>query len=128
MKDRNEKKLSKKSRFPEEVKVKAVSDYRFDELTEEEILEKYQITRERLKEWNRWYQRTWLNPFYQQRMKKKEEEKENIVQLKKELEGTLKQLQDERLRVETLERLIKISERELGISLKKSFGKPRSWK
>jgi len=128
MKDRNEKKLSKKSKFPEEVKVKAVNQYRFGELTEEEILEEYQINREQLRRWNSWYQRTWLNPFYQQKMKKKEEEKQNIVQLRKELEATEKQLQDARLRIETLEHLIRISERELGISLKKSFGKKRSWK
>lgn len=111
-----------KSRHPAIFKKKVVEEYRMGIFTEAELCEKYELEAKQLRAWNRWYQHTYLNPFYQQKMQKKAEEEATITQLKKELAATHKRLEAAELRVTLLEKLIRVSEKALGISLKKNFG------
>lgn len=123
---RKKQKLFKKPKYSASLKAEAISAYRMGIYTQAEICEIYQITPQLLGNWNRWYQTTYLNPFYQQKMKKEAEEKETIKQLKEELEGLHQQLKDARLRITILEKLIQVAEKGLGISLKKNFGSRQS--
>lgn len=115
----------KKPRFPASLKRKIVQEYRVGMFTQAEICDRYQISPMQLGIWNRWYEHTYLNPYYKQAMKNREKQKDDIKRLKREADELYKLLNEARLSNEVLEQLIRVADRELGISLKKNFGSKR---
>jgi hypothetical protein len=116
--------------FPLRTKKKVVQLVSVGLLTEEQACQKFKITLKLLHEWQRWYDRYFVQPYLnpEPMAKKKLSDKEKIKLLERQLKESQQQLKYQKLKSEAYETMIEIAEEEFNIKIEKKSGARQSKK
>lgn len=116
--------------YPIRTKKQAVQMVAAGLLSEEEACQRFKISRRLLHQWQRWYDKFFMQPHVNPQLmaKKKLTDKEKIEQLQKQLKEAQQQLKYANLKKEAYETMIHIAEKELDINIEKKPGAKRSKK
>ncbi|MEK6482611.1 DUF1153 domain-containing protein, partial [Catalinimonas sp. 4WD22] len=113
--------------FPLRTKKKAVQFVATGLLSEEEACNKFSISLKLLHEWQRWYDRYFVQPYQNPdaMATKKLTDKEKIKLLERQLKESQQQAKYEKLKREAYETMINIAEEEFNIQIEKKRGAGR---
>ena len=121
-------KFSKKSYYPVRLRKKIIQSIDAGLFTPSQACEKYGLSTKLLRQWYRWYFKSFLQPHTNWLMKRKKDpeqqhspEKE-IASLKAQLKATQKALEEEKLKSRAYEIMIDIAEKELNVPVRKKSG------
>ncbi|WPP50923.1 DUF1153 domain-containing protein [Catalinimonas niigatensis] len=120
----------KKPYFPLKTKKKAVQLVSVGLLTEDQACQKFKISLKLLHEWQRWYDRYFVQPYQNPTAmaRKKLSDKEKIKLLESQLKESQQQAKYEKLKREAYETMINIAEEEFNIQIEKKRGARQSKK
>ena len=121
---------SSKPYYPIRLKKQAVQMVATELLSEDEACHKFKISRRLLHQWQRWYDKFFIQPHVnpQPMAKKKLTDQEKIELLQKQLKETQQQLKYANLKKEAYETMIQVAEEELNIKIEKKRGARQSKK
>lgn len=112
-----------KFRYSPDFRSRVVSRYRLGIHSIAEICEPLKISPNLLQKWNRWYYRHHLLKFWKsQPLVLMEDPKKRLLQLEKELRELKEAYEDEKLKRQTYELMIRVAEREFEIPIRKKYG------
>lgn len=116
-------KITKKSYYPVQLRKKIIQSIDAGLITQRQVCEKYGLSTKLLRQWYRWYHKSFLLPHTTPKpMKRKKDSEQEIKALKAQLKATQKALEEEKLKSRAYEIMIDIAEKELNVPVRKKHG------